>query len=222
MNEARKKQILLGLVLALLAFFAYRQFSGVGAEIGSLAGPYGERSGSLLAALPVIPSIPWDRLEASPAGYNPKGRNLFKYGRIKPPPPSAAERAAMRKARLAEEAARKKAEEDRLRQQRLAAERQKESLKRATAPQYVAPPRGPAAPAPPPPPPIVTFKFIGYMGPAENKIAVLVDGEDFYLGRIGEVVNEEFRIVEIGFEWVQVGYTNPLFADQTRRILMGE
>ena len=221
MNEARKKQILLGAILVLLAFFAYRQFSGIGTEIGSLAGPSGERSGSLLAALPVIPSIPWDRLEAPPTGYNPKGRNLFKYGQVKPPPPSASERDAMRRARLAEEAARKKAEEDRLRRQRLAAERQKGNLKRSSAPQYVAPPRSQAPPAPPPPP-AVTFKFIGYMGPTENKIAVLVDGEDFYLGRVGEVVNEEFRIVEIGFEWVQVGYTDPLFADQTRRILMGE
>lgn len=221
MNEERKKQILFGVILVLLAFVAYRQFSGNGAEIDPLAGLSGEPSGSLLAALPVVPSIPWDRLEAPPTGYNPKGRNLFKYGRVKPPPPSASEQRAMRQARLAEEALRKKAEEDRLRQQRLAAERQKESLKRVAAPQYVAKPKS-QAPPPPPPPPTVTFKFIGYMGPIENKIAVLVDGEDFYLGRVGEVVNEEFRVVEIGFEWVQVGYTDPLYVDQTRRIMMGE
>ncbi|MBI4161564.1 MAG: hypothetical protein HY509_03860, partial [Acidobacteria bacterium] len=77
-------------------------------------------------------------------------------------------------------------------------------------------------PAGPPPPPAPAFKFIGYLGPAEDKIAVLLEGEDFYLGRVGEVVQERFRIVDIGYEWVQVGYTDPVYRDQTRRILMGQ
>ena len=221
MTEERKKQALLGAVVILLLAVFYFNFGGGKNSEWNRAGLEGSDAKTLLAALPQIPPVPWERLAEGATDYNPKGRNLFKFGYIPPPPPSAEDLAAMERARKAEAEARRKQQEQRMRtqenrQKRFMEQQKNQPAKAAPPPQKVTQTPGP------PPAPEVPFKFIGYLGPAEGKIAVLVDGEDFYLGREGEPLGEDFRIVEIGYEWVRIGYTDPRFVNQTRRIAMGE
>ncbi|HXH28081.1 MAG TPA: hypothetical protein VNL37_03485, partial [Candidatus Polarisedimenticolia bacterium] len=78
-------------------------------------------------------------------------------------------------------------------------------------------------PPPPPPrpqPPPVPYRFIGYVGPPEHKIAVLYDGTDFIFARRGEVVGEKFRILDIGYETIKVGFTDPQFKGETQTVPM--
>jgi hypothetical protein len=75
------------------------------------------------------------------------------------------------------------------------------------------PPPGPRLPSGPPgPPPLapIPFKFIGIVTLAGNagRVAVLSDGLGVYHGREGEVVEGQYRIVQIGEESVQMEYAD--------------
>jgi len=71
-----------------------------------------------------------------------------------------------------------------------------------TAPVAVAP-VGP--PAPPPPPPI-PYRFIGLLSgvPGQGRIAVLTDGRTVVHGRVNEIIEGRYRIVQIGEESLQI------------------
>lgn len=76
-------------------------------------------------------------------------------------------------------------------------------------------PRREPAPAPAPEPvpqgpqpPPVTFRFLGSFGPEERPIAVLADGDEIYNVRLGEVVDEKFRVVRIGYESVDLAFVD--------------
>ena len=155
-----------------------------------------------------------------PAGdYKGGGRNLFDYGVVKPPPPSPEELERRRKA--AEERARReaeaRAEAQRLRQE--AEERQREAQRLAAlrARQDTATPAPPAKPVPPP----LTLKFIGVVGEPDHEIAILLDGTDFLLATEGETVKEAFRVEEIGYESLQMGYTDPQFEGEHKLMQLG-
>jgi len=78
-------------------------------------------------------------------------------------------------------------------------------------------------PPPPPPkpiPPPITYKFIGYVGPSENKIAILHDGTDILFVRQGEKVGGQFKILEIGYESIKFGYLDPKFKGETTTLPM--
>jgi len=67
-------------------------------------------------------------------------------------------------------------------------------------------PTGPPQPAPPPP---IPLKFIGIMGPENNKIAVLSDGRGGPInGKEGDLVLGQYRILKIGVESVEVAYAD--------------
>lgn len=89
-------------------------------------------------------------------------------------------------------------------------------------------PRVETPPPPPPPtprvtepqPPPVTVRYLGSFGPTDRKIAVFTDGETIYNARVGEVVDEKFRVVAIGFESVDLGFVG--FPDaRTERLPVG-
>jgi hypothetical protein len=80
-----------------------------------------------------------------------------------------------------------------------------------------------ARPTPPPrqtgpTPPAINFTYLGYLGPKDNKIAVFEDGQDVMLARAGDVVKDQFRVVEFGYEAIVMGYVDERFKDQTSEL----
>ena len=69
----------------------------------------------------------------------------------------------------------------------------------------------------------MNLRFIGYMGDPKNKIVVFSDGTpngDLFLARKGEVVRENFVLLDVDFETVTLGYVNPKWNDR-RTLRMG-
>ena len=69
-----------------------------------------------------------------------------------------------------------------------------------------------------PKPPAISFVYLGYLGPKNGKIAVFEDGDQVMLARAGEVVKDQFRVVEFEFEAVVMGYVDERFKDQTSEL----
>ncbi len=211
--KGRMKEIILG---ALVVATAYALWQNLG---GGAAGPGGPgRSGSASHIDPLsikLPQVNWAALQAPRPAYDPSGRNIFTWGVIAAPTPvplTKAEQAAIEKARAESEKARLAAEAA---AQQAAAEAQKTAVAEQ---QRIA-----SLPPPPPPkplPPAINYKFIGYFGPSEHKIAILHDGNDMVFVRQGEKVGEQFRILEIGYESIKFGYTDPKFKGETTTLPM--
>jgi len=75
-----------------------------------------------------------------------------------------------------------------------------------------------------PDPPEMNLKFVGFIGPLENKTVFLTDeeAEESYIGGVGEPIAGQFRILEIGYEYVEIGYTDPIFEGQSERVILAE
>jgi hypothetical protein len=156
-------------------------------------GPLFERSEdgkARAAALGDAPLVHWDRLVAEPEAYDPGGRNLFQY--YTPPPPRTAPQ------RIERPVARK-------------APPPRPQPRRVTTPtttgQTVRPPT-------------VSFKYLGFLGPKDDKIAVFEKGQELELVRVGEIVQKDFRLVDFKYEGVVIGYVDERFADQTTELRM--
>ncbi len=67
---------------------------------------------------------------------------------------------------------------------------------------------------PPPQPPQITFQFIGYMGPPEERIGVFAT-PGILLARKGDTILGKFKVVNIGYESAEIGFTG---FTQTQRI----
>jgi hypothetical protein len=164
------------------------------------------------------PDVDLALLTQQPGNYDGGGRNLFDYGVIKPPPPTPEELAAMaaaaEKARLEADAERKRLEAEREAQRQAMLERQKQlDIDR--------PPQAPREP-PKPIPPMFPYKFIGVLGESAARIAIFLDKDDFLLAKEGEDVKEKFRIDKIGYDTLQIGYTDPQFKEESRILKMGK
>lgn len=136
-------------------------------------------------------------------------RNLFMY---EPRPPTRKELARQeaerrRLAKLAEEE-RKRQEAAALEQARIAALRAAEEAKL------------PKPPPPPPPPPAIPFKYIGLLGPKENKICVFEEGREILVARVGEVLKDQFRILDVKHDAVVIGYVRKEFQSQSKELTM--
>ncbi len=150
------------------------------------------------AALPVL-SLDGLFGESAPdgqaAGSQPQAaRNLFSF---EEDPVVVAERQRQaEEAQKAQEAAAKKAAEEAAKQQ-----------------EYI------RANPPPPQPPAITFSFIGYMGPPENRIGVFsVPGTNGpVLARAGEHIAQRFIIKEVGYESAEIGFDG---FTETKRITL--
>lgn len=89
-------------------------------------------------------------------------------------------------------------------------------------PVITAPPTPTPTPREPPKPlpPEVTFFYLGSFGPSGRKIAVFTDEQAVYNARVGDVIKEQFVLVNIGFESVDIGFVNFPDAD-SRRLAVG-
>lgn len=154
------------------------------------------------------PRVRLDVLERRADAIDENDRDLFKYSQR---PPSARELARLRAEaeaqRRAEEAARLAAEE--------AARRAAEENARRAAELAANPP-----PPPPPQPPSMAFKYIGYLGPKNARIAVFEEAGDLMLAKIGETVREQFKVVDIKYDSVVMGYKKKEFEGMTKELPM--
>ena len=92
---------------------------------------------------------------------------------------------------------------------------------------YVAPPLPPPPPPPGPPKPVVpaepqppspSFKYIGFLGTKENPIGVFLEGEEMMQAQIGDVVRQEFELVEFRYGTAVFGFTDQRFAGKTTEL----
>jgi hypothetical protein len=203
----RRNELLLGGLLVAFAVILVYQLSGWLGEGGADGHMAGAATRLDLAALEIFP-VNWAALLAARPKYDPSGRNIFKFGappRPTPPRPTPEELEAINK------------------------------LRKPTPKKVVVPVRKPPAPVqgPPPPPvevkrppppkprpPRVTYKFIGYIGPPDRKMAVLHDGKDVIFARQGDELGDAFRILEIGYESIKFGFTDKQFEGETETIPM--
>ncbi|MDH3627043.1 MAG: hypothetical protein OEV00_00890 [Acidobacteriota bacterium] len=136
-----------------------------------------------------IPAVNMAELSPERDDYDPDGRNLFRYFVPKPPPRPPRPKP-----------------------------KPQEIAKTLPTPQ---PPKPTVKPTPTkraPRAPNMGFDYLGYLGPKDNKIAVFSEGEEVLLARIGDVVQQQFRLVDFGFEAVVMGYTDDTFKDQTKEL----
>lgn len=170
-------------------------------------------------AAEAVPEVRLDALAALRSTYDPRGRNLFQYGQKPaplppPPPPEEVLQEQLRRQREEEEQRRRVEEIVRQRQE---AEAKRLAEQQAMQPQQQVPPQQAAGPAPS----AANYKFVGYMGKPQDKIAVLLYEGEVVLVKEGERLGKEFVVREIRFESVELGYTDPRFKDQSHILPMG-
>ncbi len=184
------REIVLAVVLVTAGVWYVWYLAGKGME-GSASGEADTAHGALEAG--AAPRVRMDLLAGLAEPYDQNGRDLFKYAKR---PPTAeeleAERRRLEAERLAREAALKKQREARTARQKAPARTQ---------------PSRPTGPRPPQ----IPFKYIGYLGPKDDRIAVFEEGETIILARVGETVQDQFRVREIDYETVVLGYTDSRF-----------
>jgi len=214
--KEKKKEIILGALLVAIAFAVWHNLGG---GAGGPAGPAGPRHSGAVPRINLqdikFAEVNWAALSAPRPVYDPSGRNIFTWGVIPPPPPpvlTPQEKAAIEKAQ-------KEAMEAKAAAEAAALKAAEENAKKAQE-QAVIQANTPPPPPPPPQPPPISYKFIGYFGPSENKIAILNDGTDLIFVRQGEKVGGQFKILEIGYESVKFGYTDPRFKGETTTLPM--
>jgi hypothetical protein len=227
--KKRRREIgLVGALLVVVTVFLYNR-AGAGAAGGAsedtmlVTGPPATVAKAMAKISAVkIPAVLLDRLGDEKIPYDPTQRNIFRYGNLPPPPPSPEEVARI-------EAAKKQAEEARQAAIQAALDVQKKQEEAAEAAKNQ-PPIDPSTglpvgvPPPPPPkpmPPAMTLRYSGYLGSDRDKIAVLYSGDDMLLARSGDVVEKQFKVLDIGYDWVKIGYVDPQFADQYQKLRMG-
>jgi hypothetical protein len=199
--SGREKNLLAALAVAAVLFAAWRLTRDA---------PESERPAAsetnFAAVSEESPRVHMDLLAREAALYDGRGRDLFKYA---PRPPSPAElrrlRAEAERQRKMEEEARRRAEEEARRRAEEEAQRQAQLA--------LNPP-----PPPKPQPPPITFKYIGNFGPKESRVVAFEDGKGVFVARVGEVVREQFRVVEIKHNAVVMGYTREDFRSQVKEL----
>jgi len=214
----KRKELVLGTLVVLLAVVVWKTISGEGMLVPGMGAAAPGRAKVDLADKKLF-AVDWASLDASRPAYDPNGRNIFQYGVVVPPPPpplTAAEKAAIEKAQklAAEQRAAAEAEAARLAAEANERARQ-EALRQAEIAKNTPPP-----PPPPPEPPAIPYKFIGYIGPVNAKVAVLYDGTDTIFVRSGEKLPKGIKVLEIGYESIKFGFTEPQFRDQSRTLPM--
>jgi hypothetical protein len=58
---------------------------------------------------------------------------------------------------------------------------------------------------PPPPAPVITLRYIGYLSEPDGSVAFLTDGKEVYMGRVNDVIANQYRVLKITEETVELG-----------------
>ena len=215
----KRKELVLGVLVVVLAVVGWKTISGEGGLVPGIgAPPGGGRPKVDLASIKLF-NVDWASLDAPRPQYDPNGRNIFQFGVIPPPPLSPAEKEAIR---LAQENARKAAEAQEKANQLAMEQANKAALEqqKLAEQQRIEDAKKPPPLPPPPEPPSIPYKFIGYIGPVNAKVAVLYDGTDTIFVKSGERLPKGIKVLEIGYESIKFGFTDPQFKDQSRTLPM--
>jgi hypothetical protein len=224
--KKHRREVVLGSVLVgvIAVFFYFREGSGEGGiapEQAVLATDPPQSVSRAIGQLSSVklPSVLLERLQEARAPYDPTQRNIFRYGNIPPPPPTKEELARI-------EEARKQAEEARLaaikaEQAQVLAQQQAQAAQPPIDPATGLPVGEKPPPPPRPTPPAITLRYSGVLGSAASRMAVLYSGEDVILARTGDIVERQFKVLDIGYDWVKIGYVDPQFADDYQKLRMG-
>ena len=143
------------------------------------------------------PTVNLARLSLDPAGYDPQGRDLFAYGsppRVKAPPPPPPKPTKVARPPQQNNRVKRKAPVQR---------------KKNTAPA--------AARAPQP-----QFEFLGYLGPKDARVFAFEEGEEIFIAGVGEVVKDDFKVLELQYKTVVLGYVDDKWKGQTAELEMKE
>jgi hypothetical protein len=198
-----RREVLLASALAVAAVGYLWIRSGKTSQEAAAAAAASRARGEVVAA--TAPVVRMDLLDRPAASYDGGGRDLFQYS-VRPP--SAEE---VRQRELEAKRQREQAElEARLRAEAAAREQEQARVRAVEI----------AKNPPKPPPPPINLKYVGFVGPKDDKVAVFEDGDDLVVAKKGEVVKGQFRVVDIKFEAVVMGYTRPEFKDATRELTL--
>ena len=204
-KPSRREVLLVGFLGLALAVWLWRAWGTEAPAASAESG--GKRADAKKdVVLGIAPVVHMELLDKAVVKYDQNGRDLFKYS-VRPP--SWAQVKQMRAAAAAAAKAQREAEE---RARLEAIERAKQEAERQA---YLA-----AHPVPPPPPqpPAIAFKFLGFVGPPNGRIAAFEENEQTFVAKTGEIVKKEFRIDEIKYESVVISYVNPTFKGQVREL----
>jgi hypothetical protein len=58
---------------------------------------------------------------------------------------------------------------------------------------------------PPPPPPVINLRYIGYLSEPQGAVAFLTDGKEVYMARINDVVANQYRVLNITEDQIELG-----------------
>jgi len=217
-DQKRQATLLAALCLVLVGYLYYGGYvSFGGGDVDTEALPPIDAA-SLERSLKSISTVDPGLILAE-KGDSVPDRNLFQYGVRKPPPPDPAELERQRQAAQAALAAQEAA---------LRAQKAREQQQLQAPPPVVQPEPVKVAdnrPPPPPPKPVapaITFRLMGVFGPPKEMIGVFMEGSNPpLLAKRGEVVREKFRVLEVGVEWADIGYVDPQFQNEKKRIYLG-
>lgn len=196
-----RQSLMLGLLALAVVWALWFYLGGESPLVGGGTGR-AVQSREIVGALP--PVIRLTDLENPAAEFNPSGgRNLFAYAEDRRVAVAGPKGRANRKTGKAK------------------------SSPPPVAPKPVVPPPPPAreTASAQPTPPEVNFKFVGYLGPQDALIGVFrvntPDGEEVVLAAVGETLAENFRVYRIGYEEVEIGYTEAPFLNERKVLPMG-
>ncbi len=221
----RRQVILVGLLVAVVV--GYLRFGGGFGSGEDVAGPAEMPAIDVAGLFNAIKDI----ATINPSMFGPGNpdsdpdRNLFQYDARRPPPPTPAEIEAQRQAEQARLAQQEEALRAQKEQERLAEEQRKQQ--ELLAQQNPPPPAEDPTPKPPSPPPkptapAINFKLMGMMGPTDRKFGVFLDGDKVMMARKGEVLLGQFRVLAIGPESAEIGFVDPAFKDEKRKLQLGQ
>lgn len=194
--ERRQKKILL--LILLVVFFALvtyqlRKIIGRSQEIASIpissqAAPGGEARLSSVQAKSLLPEINLKLLNQPMPAYSVLGRNLFRFGAAKAAAPASPRRRTSSRA------------------QQTATQRETEEgvvTDQATAEQQASSPGSPPALEE-----LAGFKFLGFARKDSHMIATLKKGDKILVGIKGDIIEERFTILEIDYQYIELGVVN--------------
>ena len=61
---------------------------------------------------------------------------------------------------------------------------------------------------PPPPTPVITLRYIGYLHEGKGSVAFLTDGKEVFMGRVNDVIANQYRVLKITEDTVELGFLN--------------
>jgi hypothetical protein len=70
------------------------------------------------------------------------------------------------------------------------------------------------------PPPVPNFQYLGHLGPKDDRIFVFSANDEMILARIGEVVQDRFRVQRFDYDTVTLGYEEERYRGKTTELKM--